>query len=151
MCQMVSALSWQNFLIIATDTQYLCSNVATFSSWESCRACYADSDVHMRREVAVKVEALLHVCHFLPISLQNSHIHASAQDTKGFLETSKALNSNLKVCKCSFRCIVDKRNLWDISALDFICSRSMCGYQFELLCLPFSLSFIIVLTSPLFP
>lgn len=106
---MLSALSWQNFLVI-TDTQSFCSNVATFSSWESCRACYADS-VHMGREVAVEAETLLRVCHFLPISLQNSHIHTSAQDTKGFLETPKVLNLNLKVCKCIFRCIVDKCKL----------------------------------------
>ena len=88
MCQMVSVLSWQN-LLITTDTQYFCSNVATFSSWESCRAYYADSDVQVGREVAVEAEVLLCVCCFLPILLQNSHIHTSTQDTKGVLETSK--------------------------------------------------------------
>lgn len=45
----------------------------------------------------MEAEVLLYVCHFLPILLQNSHIHASAQDAKGVLETSKVLNSNLSL------------------------------------------------------
>lgn len=97
MYQMVSVLSWQNFLIITTGIQYLCSDVATFSSWESYRSCCADSDVHVGREVAVEADVLLYVCHFSPILLQNSHIHASAQDAKWVLETSKVLNSILSL------------------------------------------------------
>lgn len=146
MCQMVSVLSWQNFLIITTDTQYFCSNVLLLVPWKAAELAVL-TDVPMVGDEAVGAEALL--CHFWASFAMEWQYSYSVQDTKGVVETSKVLSSSLKGSKCIFQMCGEQ--MQPNTLVSFSCSQSMCRCSFQFLRLLFSPTCILVLTPPLFP